>query len=104
VIRRSLAVLPLALAIGLIGSGCGSDGSGETTTAPTVSIPAITSPVPTTASSSVTASVPTSTATTNGGKGFNPAEPDSETNDIPPAKGSPEEAFEKQCRQQGTCG
>jgi len=102
VIRGSLAVLPLALAIGVTGAGCGSDSSGETTV-PSVSIPSITSPVPTTSSTSITTDIP-STSTTNGGKSFNPAEPDSETNDIPPAKGSPEEAFEKQCKAQGTCG
>ena len=99
--RRYLALIPLALAIGLIATGCGSDSSGETT-APTVSIPAVTSPVPT-----ATTAVPTTTGTTataKGGTTFNPNEPDSETNDIPPKKGSPEEAFEEQCKQQGTCG
>jgi len=96
-------VLPLAVAIGLIGAGCGSDSSGEPS-APSLSIPAITSPVPTTPSSPITTTVPGTTSTTTGGKTFNPAEPDSETNDIPPAKGSPEEAFEKQCEAQGTCG
>ena len=29
---------------------------------------------------------------------FNPNRPDSATNDVPPASGSPEEAFEKQCK------
>jgi hypothetical protein len=103
VIRRYLAVIPLALAIGLIAAGCGSDSSGETTTH-SVSIPAITSPVPTTPSVPATSTTPSTTATTKGGTTINPQEPDSETNDIPPAKGSPEAAFEKQCKQQGTCG
>jgi hypothetical protein len=103
VIRRSLAVLPLALAIGLMGAGCGSDSSGETSVQ-SVSIPAITSPVPTTPSTPVTTAIPSTTSTTKGSHTFNPAQPDSETNDIPPAKGSPEAAFEKQCKQQGTCG
>ena len=102
-IRRPAAVLPLALAIGLIATGCGSDSSGETTT-PTVSIPAVTSPLPTASTPSATTTTPGATSTTRGGKTFNPQAPDSATNDIPPAKGSPEEAFEEQCKQQGTCG
>jgi hypothetical protein len=99
VIRRYVAVAPLALAIGLIASGCGSDSSGETTVQ-SVSIPAITSPVPTTASTSATTTTttPSTTGTTTGGKPFNPQQPDSETNDIPPAKGSPQADFEQQCK------
>ena len=97
-------LLPLALAIGLIAAGCGSDSSGETT-APSVSIPAVTSPVQAaTTTAPATSTSPGTTGTTKGGKTYNPAEPDSETNDVPPKKGSPEEAFEQQCKQQGTCG
>jgi hypothetical protein len=105
VIRRYVAVAPLALAIGLIAAGCGGDSSGETTV-PTVSIPAITSPVPTTSSPSVATTTPSTTTSTasTGTRTFNPQAPDSATNDVPPAKGSPEAAFEKQCKQQGTCG
>ena len=103
-IRRSAAVLPLALAIGMIATGCGSDSSGETTTTRSVSIPAITSPLPTASTPSIPATTPGTTSTTKDGKTFNPQAPDSATNDIPPAKGSPEEAFEQQCKQQGTCG
>jgi hypothetical protein len=102
--HRYRSVIPLALAIGLIAAGCGSDSSGETTTH-SVSIPAVTSPVPvTTTTAPATTTSPGTTVTTKGGKTYNPQAPDSETNDVPPAKGSPEEAFEKQCRQQGTCG
>jgi hypothetical protein len=104
VIRRYRAALPLAAAIGLIAAGCGSDSSGETTT-PSASIPAITAPVPTAVAPATTATTtPGTTATNKGGKTFDPKAPDSETNDIPPAKGSPEAAFEKQCKAQGTCG
>jgi hypothetical protein len=104
VIRRYVAVAPLAIAIGLIAAGCGSDSSGETTVQ-SVSIPAITSPVPTTASTSATTTTPSTTGTTTGGKPFNPQQPDSETNDIPPAKGSPEANFENQCKQNpSACG
>jgi hypothetical protein len=97
-------LLPLALAIGLMAAGCGSDSSGETTT-PSVSIPAVTSPVPvTTTAAPATTTTSGKTVTAKGGKSYNPQEPDSETNDVPPKKGSPEEAFEQQCKQQGTCG
>jgi hypothetical protein len=103
VIRRAAAVLPVALAIGLIAAGCGSDSSGETTTHP-VSIPAVTSPLPSTTTFSATTTTPGTTPTTRGGKKIDPQAPDSATNDIPPAKGSPEATFEQQCKQQGTCG
>jgi hypothetical protein len=99
--RRSRLLIPLALAIGLVATGCGSDTSGDTTTH-SVSIPAVTAPGLTTSTVPATTS-PGTTATTKGGKTYNPQAPDSETNDVPPAKGSPEEAFEKQCKQQGTC-
>jgi hypothetical protein len=102
VIRRSHAVLPLALAIGLIAAGCGSDSSGETTAAP-VSIPAVTSPGVSTSTEPAATVTPSTTATTKGGKTYNPNAPDSATNDVPPAKGSPQAQFEKQCKQQGSC-
>lgn len=99
-----IRVIPLALAIGLIAAGCGSDDSGETT-APSVSIPPVTAPGVTTSTAPVTTSVPATTATAKGGTTFNPNLPDSETNDIPPAKGSPQEQFEKQCKQNpSACG
>ena len=91
---RYRSVIPLALAIGLLATGCGSDSSGETTTH-SVSIPAVTSPVPT---PSTTAPTTTAPGTTTGTTTFNPQEPDSETNDVPPKKGSPEAAFEQQCK------
>jgi hypothetical protein len=103
--RRYLALIPLALAIGLIAAGCGSDSSGETSTTPSVSIPAVTSPVGTTTSAtSATTTSPGTTVTGKGGTTYNPNAPDSATNDIPPKKGSPEAAFEEQCKQQGSCG
>jgi hypothetical protein len=101
VIRR---VIPLAVAIGLIAAGCGSDSSGESTAAP-VSIPAVTAPGPGISTSAEPAGTvtPGTTVTSKGGTTYNPNAPDSATNDVPPAKGSPEEQFEKQCQQQGTC-
>ena len=95
---RAFAVT--ALVLGLAIAGCGGDDSGETT-APTVSIPAVTSPIPaTTTAPAATTTTPTSTTTTRGnGDNVNPKQPDSETNDVPPPPGSPQEAFEKQCEQ-----
>ena len=96
---RALAVTTLAL--GLAIAGCGGDGSGEMPTVPSVSIPAITSPIPvTTTTTPATTITPTGpTTTSNGGSSANPNQPDSETNDVRPPAGSPQEAFEKQCEQ-----
>jgi hypothetical protein len=86
-------------------AGCGGDDSGDTTTAPSVSIPPITSPIPaTTTAPAVTTTTPTgTTGTGNGGTGVpttaNPNNPDSATNDVPPPAGSPQESFEKHCQQ-----
>lgn len=103
-IRRYAAVLPLALAIGLIATGCGSDSSGETTTN-SVSIPAVTAPGLTTSTAPGTSTTPGTTVTTKNGKTYNPQAPDSATNDVPPKKGSPQAAFEQQCKQNpSACG
>jgi hypothetical protein len=98
-VTRALAVTALLIGLGI--AGCGGDDSGETTAPPTVSIPAVTSPIPTTATASTTTTTPTSSTTTNTGKAkkVNPNQPDSATNDVPPPPGSPQEAFEKQCQQ-----
>jgi hypothetical protein len=97
---RALAVTALVIGLGI--GGCGSEDSGEPTP-PTVSIPAITSPIPATTTTPATTSAPTGSTTTtkrgNGGSNVNPNRPDSKTNDVPPPAGSPQEAFEKQCRQ-----
>ncbi len=97
-----VAVPLAAVAIALIPAGCGSDSSGETTTQ-SVSIPTVTAPGLTTSTAPATTAAPGTTATTKGGKTYNPNAPDSATNDVPPAKGSPEAQFEKQCKQQGSC-
>jgi hypothetical protein len=102
VIRRSRVVISMAAAIGLIAAGCGSDSSGDTTTPP-VSIPAVTAPNLTSTAAATT--TPGTTASTKGGKTYNPQAPDSATNDIPPKKGSPQAAFEQQCKQNpSACG
>jgi hypothetical protein len=99
---RVTLLIPLALAIGLIATGCGSDSSGETSTH-SVSIPAVTSPVPT--ATTTPASTTTPSVTTQGTQTFNPNAPDSATNDVPPKKGSPQDTFEQQCKQNpDACG
>jgi len=97
-------MIPLAIAIGVIAAGCGGDSSGETS-AQSVSIPAVTAPGVSTSTQAATTSgtAPGTTVTTKGGKAYNPSAPDSATNDVPPAKGSPQAAFEQQCKKQGTC-
>ena len=93
------ALAAATLLIGIAIAGCGSDDSGETTV-PTVSIPAITSPIAPTATVPATTTAPTeSTTTPKGDKTGNLKQPDSATNDVPPPGGSPQEAFEKQCEQ-----
>jgi hypothetical protein len=103
----------MTLVLGIALAGCGGDDSGETTTAPPPSIPAITSPLPApTTTAPATTTTPTGSTTTgkgNGGTGApgraNPNEPDSATNDVPPPAGSPQERFEKQCEQNpASCG
>lgn len=103
-----------SIAIGLLASGCGGDDSGEPTR-PSVSIPAITAPIPATTTAPATTTTPTGSTNASGtGNGNangnvnggsrpprrpNPNRPDSATNDVPPPAGSPQEAFEQQCRQ-----
>ena len=92
-IRRIVSLGAIAVAIAV--SGCGSDSSGDESQ-PTLSIPTVTAPQLSTTAPATT----TAPGTTSTGKGnFNPQEPDSETNDVPPPPGSPQEAFEKQCEQ-----
>ena len=101
---RSGALALTAIAIGLIATGCGSDSSGETT-APPPSIPAVTAPGISTSTQPAETVTPSTTVTTKGGKTYNPTAPDSATNDVPPAKGSPQAQFEKQCKQSpSACG
>jgi hypothetical protein len=102
------ALAATSLVIGLAIAGCGGDDSGETS-APSVSIPAITSPIPSNTTAPATTTVPTGSTTTgngrNGGSDSNPGKPDSATNDVPPPAGSPQERFEKQCEQNpAACG
>ena len=92
-----------AVAVAIAVSGCGSDDPGDTSAA-TVSIPAITSPLGTTGTaapaSTTTATATTSktTSTTNHGNN-NPNAPDSATHDVPPPGGGPQASFERQCQE-----
>ena len=100
--KRLVIVALAAAAVVPAATGCGSDSSGDTAAAP-VSIPAVTAPQITTSAPAATTS--STTATTKGGKSFDPNQPDSPTNDVPPPPGSPQEAFEQQCKQHpAACG
>jgi ABC-type glycerol-3-phosphate transport system substrate-binding protein len=100
--RRQTLSLAL-LAAGLIIAGCGGDESGEATV-PSISIPSVTAPSVSTPAPTTHPDTTPDTVTTPG-KTANPSEPDSATNDLPPAPGSPEEAFEKQCQENpAACG
>ena len=99
---RVTAAVTIAAAIAL--AGCGSDSSGDTT-APTFSVPAVTSPLGTTTTapaSTTTAPFKTGgpeTRTFEQHNHFKQNQPDSATNDLPPPSGSPQESFEKQCQE-----
>jgi hypothetical protein len=99
-VKGTITVLISVLAVGFGTAGCGGDSSGETT-APTVSIPAVTTPTSSGPSPSGGVS-PTDTQrpkTAPSGTTFDPGQPDSPTNDVPPPPGSPQEQFEQQCEQ-----
>jgi hypothetical protein len=107
-VTRALLATAAIGALALV--GCGGDEPSETTQ-PAVSVPAVTSPLATTgtAGGTTTGSTTTEPSTTaQGGKtgtGFDPNKPDSATNDVPPAAGSPEDAFERHCkRNPDACG
>jgi hypothetical protein len=104
-LRPARFLLPAGVALSLAAAGCGSDSSGETT-APPVSIPAVTAPQISTATPAPATTPKTGgTAPGKGGRNYDPNQPDSPTNDVPPPAGSPQEAFEKQCEQNpAACG
>ena len=92
-LRPAIVLTYLALLIG--SGGCGGDDE-STVSVPPISIPSGEVTTPSTPAATTTTAPP---ATTTGGARAkpNPAQPDSPANDVPPAPGSPEEAFEKQC-------
>jgi hypothetical protein len=101
--------IPLTLLLVLGAAGCGGDDE-ETASVPSISLPSVS--VPTTGGVTVpsvgtTTTPPPDVVTTGKGRPAkpNPAAPDSATNDLPPAPGSPQEAFERQCEQNpAACG
>src|SRR5262245_6489919 len=99
--RAAAALLSVAVVSfgALVGFGCGDDDSGDEVTIPEISIET----TETTTAPATTGS--TSTEPQNGGTGFDPNQPDSQGNDKPPKPGSPEAAFEEQCKQNpAACG
>jgi hypothetical protein len=102
-----MAALLVLTALAIGAAGCGSDDeSGDTTTVPTISVPS--GEVQTLPEQKTTTTTPEQTTTDSGGSGgtnFNPSKPDSPTNDVPPAPGTPESKFEQYCKQNpGACG
>jgi hypothetical protein len=102
-VKLRLAITLAALAAGLGAVGCGDDDSGDETT-PSISIPSVTAPTaPTTTAPS--GGVAPETTTGSGGGRYDPEQPDTPENDVPPPAGSPQEAFEKMCEQNpAACG
>ncbi len=105
-LRRTRIAIPLlAIAAAVGATGCGDDEEPDVTT-PSISIPSVTAPTPpTTTAQEPTGGVAPQGTTTSKSGGVTPGKPDSAENDLPPAPGSPEEAFEKQCEQNpAACG
>lgn len=102
--RRPLAAILAALALTLGAAACGDDddGSDVDTTIPEVTIP---EELTTTPEETTTSETQTTEDVEEPTKTFDPEQDDSPTNDKPPAPGSPEEAFEKDCAANpGKCG
>jgi hypothetical protein len=104
--RRIPAALLAVFALALGGVACGDDDDSgdDTSTIPEVTIP---SDATTTTEPTTTSEETTTTEDDNGGgtKTFDPDQEDSETNDKPPTPGSPEDAFEQDCKANpGKCG
>lgn len=89
-LRRPIAgALSICLSAALI--GCGSGGSGTSTSEFQIDVPGV--------STDSTGSVPGS------GTGLDPSAPDTKENDLPPEPGSPQDTFEKFCREHpDACG
>jgi len=97
---RGVWVVLLALAALALGAtGCGGDGEDGTSSVPDITVPKGEAETDTT-------TIETETTTgSSGGTGYDPAKPDSPTNDIPPEPNTPEAKFEEFCKQNpGVCG
>jgi cytoskeletal protein RodZ len=126
--RRGLAAPVVAVALVFAFAGCGSD---EETTAPAVESSSANATTTThsesastettteqtnTSSSAGGVSPPAETTTSeapddNGGggggvsPGYDPSQPDSSTNDVPPEPGTPQQGYEQYCKDNpGACG
>jgi len=82
--RRSIAGALIVCLTSLL-IGCGSDGSSTTTDGFEIDVPGV-------------STVPADPVPGVGGQP-DPSQPDSETNDLPPEPGSPQDTFEKFCRE-----
>ncbi len=106
--RRAAIALLCASALGLGAlPGCGDDDED----APTISVPTETiETLPTTTTETgettgTTGGTGTTTGTAPSTGKPDPSKPDGPANDLPPAPGSPEEAFEQACKQNpAACG
>jgi hypothetical protein len=108
----------VAASLALIAAGCGDDPTTSTsvpvksTTSTATSTSSTTrSTTSTTSTQSTTTAPPTTTAsstvtaTETTAPNYDPAKPDSESNDKPPESGSPQESFEQACEQNPeSCG
>ena len=97
--RGSVAILTALIVLALGLGGCfGGDDEGDEVTVPSISVP----------EPKTTTTTPEQTTTNSGGScgtKVNPSKPDSPTNDVPPAPGTPESKFEQYCNQNpGACG
>jgi hypothetical protein len=105
-VKLRLTIALAAVAAGLGAVGCGGDDESGAETTPSISIPAVTVPTaPTTTAPSGGVAPETTTGSGSGRGNYDPAQPDTPENDVPPPPGSPQEAFEQMCEQNpAACG
>jgi hypothetical protein len=106
--RCLVTLLLLLLALTGLAPGCGGEdeGSPSTTTAPELTVPGEEGETETTETQSTTPTAPPGSGGGGGGTQSPPrTQPDSPQNDIPPEPGTPEDRFERFCRENpGACG
>ena len=90
-LRRPIAgALALVVCLGAVLIGCGSGGSQTSTSEFQIDVPGVTT---------------TPGAEPGSGTGVTPGQLDTKENDLPPEPGSPQDAFEKFCREHpDACG
>jgi hypothetical protein len=105
--RKPAALLLVGAALIFGAAGCGDDDEGDSdVTVPTISVPDTTESTTTdTVETETTETSPDDSGGSGSGSGSGSGGVDSETNDIPPEPGSPQEAFEQDCEQNpAKCG